>query len=79
MDRTASQKLAAAWSDRSKRITLLFVAAMACGIMFLISLLYGASTGGRPPNLGMILSGSMAIALGVGMLATIVIDIIDSD
>ena len=79
MDRTVSQKLADAWSDRSKRIALLFVATMGCGIVFIVSLLYGASSGGRPPNLGMIISGCVAVALGICMLITILIDIIDSD
>ena len=79
MGKTTPQKLVAAWTDRSKRITLLFMGTMGCGVVFLISLLYGASTGGHPPNIGMIISGSMAVALGLGMLVSIVIDVIDCD
>ena len=44
-----------------KTMPLLFIAVLACILAYLVSLAYGAATGGHPPNAGMIIFGGGAV------------------
>ena len=62
-----------------KTIPLLGIAAFACVLAYVVSLAYGAATGGDPPNVGMIGFGSGAVLCGFVAAALFAIDVIQSD
>lgn len=62
-----------------KAAALLFIGGLTCIMFYLVSLAYGATTGGHPPNTGMIIFGSGAALIIFVALVLFAYEVITSD